>query len=143
MKTNKIINIVFFTVMYTILGELFVASIIMGLVATSSAAPANSDTTIIRAAEIVPMTPATDDDGIGIVLQEVYFIDGEPMLYGKHVDFDAETADFVRYLLNNPDAKWIEPILNEDGSIAEKIVDYLPFAAVAYDDGDRYWVELD
>ena len=103
----------------------------------------NSDTTIIRAAEIVPMTPATDDDGIGIVLQEVYFIDGEPMLYGKHVDFDAETADFVRYLLNNPDAKWIEPILNEDGSITEKIVDYLPFAAVAYDDGDRYWVELD
>jgi len=46
MKTNKIIDIVFFTVMYTILGALFVASIIMGLVATSSAASANSDTTI-------------------------------------------------------------------------------------------------
>ena len=103
----------------------------------------NSDTTIIRAAEIVPMTPATDDDGIGIVLQEVVFSDGEPMLYGKPVQFDSETADFVRYLLDNPDAKWIEPILNEDGSITEKIVDYLPFAAVAYDDGEYYWVELD
>lgn len=126
---------------------LMLAAICLCIFSVANAAPAttasNVDTTIIRAAEIVPMTPATDDDGIGIVLQEVYFIDGEPMLYGKHVDFDAETADFVRYLLNNPDAKWIEPILNEDGSITEKIVDYLPFAAVAYDDGDRYWVELD
>lgn len=125
---------------------LMFASICLCIFSVANAAPvttaSNVDTTIIRAAEIVPMTPATDDDGIGIVLQEVYFIDGEPMLYGKHVDFDAETADFVRYLLNN-DAKWIEPILNEDGSITEKIVDYLPFAAVAYDDGDRYWVELD
>lgn len=83
----------------------------------------NSDTTIISAAEIA----ATDDNGIGIVLQEVYFVDGEPMLYGKHVDFDSETADFMRYIFS-------------DGCLVDTTK---PIAAVAYDDGYRYWVELD
>ena len=88
-----------------------------------------NDTTIIRAAEVVPLTPATDDDGgFGIVLQEVYFVDGEPMLYGKHVDFDSETADFMRYVLS-------------DGCLVDTTK--YPIAAVAYDDGYRYWVELD
>jgi hypothetical protein len=72
--------------------------------------------------------PTVDDDGFGIVLQEVYFVDGEPMLYGKHVDFDSETADFMRYVLS-------------DGCLVDTTK--YPIAAVAYDDGYRYWVELD
>lgn len=108
---------------------LFVVLMIAALILCSSFA--NAQTAINSNDTIPPATlsiPTVDDDGFGIVLQEVYFVDGEPMLYGKHVDFDSETADFMRYVLS-------------DGCLVDTTK--YPIAAVAYDDGYRYWVELD